>query len=76
MPVRLSLTHGAYHDAAHGSATGADQEAERLARSQLYFISAFRSGEPVEPQLLAEEADEVDLRPATGSWWRCSCARG
>ncbi|MED5526471.1 MAG: hypothetical protein VX447_17195 [Pseudomonadota bacterium] len=40
-----------------------DQEAERLARSLLYFMSAFRSGEPVEPQLLAEEADEVEFSP-------------
>jgi luciferase family oxidoreductase group 1 len=36
-----------------------DEEAQRLAKSQLYFMSAFRSGEPVEPQMLAEDADEL-----------------
>lgn len=34
-----------------------DEEAERLARPQLFFMSAFRSGEPVQPQMLVEEAD-------------------
>ncbi|TPW26960.1 MsnO8 family LLM class oxidoreductase [Martelella alba] len=34
-----------------------DAEAERLARPQLFFMSAFRSGEPVQPQMLAEDAD-------------------
>jgi luciferase family oxidoreductase group 1 len=38
-----------------------DEEAERLARSQLYFMSAFRSGEPVQPQMLVEQSDQVEF---------------
>ncbi|MDX8327316.1 MsnO8 family LLM class oxidoreductase [Agrobacterium tumefaciens] len=34
-----------------------DLEAERLARPQLFFMSSFRSGEPVKSQMLVEEAD-------------------
>ncbi|NKJ07598.1 MsnO8 family LLM class oxidoreductase [Rhizobium sp. SG741] len=34
-----------------------DEEAERLARPQLFFMSSFRSGEPVQSQMLVEEAD-------------------
>lgn len=40
-----------------------EEEARRLAKSQLYFMSAFRSGEPVGPQLLVEEAEEVIFPP-------------
>ncbi|MXN17758.1 MsnO8 family LLM class oxidoreductase [Pseudooceanicola sp. GBMRC 2024] len=36
-----------------------DAEARRLARAQLYFMCAFRSGERVAPQMLAEEADAI-----------------
>lgn len=35
------------------------EEAQRLAHPQLYFMSAFRSGEVVSPQMLVEEADGV-----------------
>jgi len=38
-----------------------DEEAERLARSQLYFMSAFRSGEPVQPQMLVEQSEQVEF---------------
>lgn len=34
-----------------------DEEAQRLARPQLFFMSSFRSGEPVQSQMLVEEAD-------------------
>jgi len=37
------------------------EESERLARSQLYSMSAFRSGEPVGPQMLVEEAEETEF---------------
>ncbi len=40
-----------------------DEEAERLARPQLFFMSAFRSGEPVQPQMLVEEADGMEFAP-------------
>ena len=35
------------------------EEAELLARSQLFFMSAFRSGEKVGPQMLVEEAAKI-----------------
>ena len=37
------------------------EEAERLARAQLYFLSAFRSGEARDRQMLAEEAAETEF---------------
>jgi alkanesulfonate monooxygenase SsuD/methylene tetrahydromethanopterin reductase-like flavin-dependent oxidoreductase (luciferase family) len=37
------------------------EEAERLARAQLYFMCAFRSGEPVQRQMLVEEAAVTDF---------------
>lgn len=37
------------------------EEAERLARAQLLFMCAFRSGENVDRQMLVEEAAEVDF---------------
>ncbi len=38
-----------------------DAEAERLARPQLFFMSSFRSGEPVQSQMLVEEADCMEF---------------
>jgi luciferase family oxidoreductase group 1 len=37
------------------------EEAEKLARSQLYFMCAFRSGEHVDRQMLAEDAGEIEF---------------
>ncbi|MBB4349360.1 MsnO8 family LLM class oxidoreductase [Aliirhizobium cellulosilyticum] len=38
-----------------------DEEAQRLSLPQLHFMCAFRSGEPVQSQMLVEEADDVDF---------------